>query len=223
VVISVAVAESLGESAGGKVFAAFLIAAFICVVEWSLVYAPRHWAFARRLLDPKSKLEGVWTQNVTRVVSTSDPTDDSNQFAVFWIEAREGEYAVLGHAFDGSGAETARWETTGPATFDRDGGTMRYEWRGESLSGPQPDADIDRTGVTSLIFDDNLHSGRGRVDHVGMSRTLLFTLERVTPAVLQRCGCASMSPDDLKSADQRNDFAAKYSVYSVKKPSAPAE
>ena len=207
---SVAVTAVLGQSPGGKIVAALVIAAFVCLVEWLLVFAPKRWTFARIALDRRSQLEGVWTQNVTKIASQSGVVDD-NSFAVFWIEYQSGDYRVRGHAFDSAGHEVARWDSLGSPTFDADGRSMRYEWQGELLDEPQPTADIERTGVTGIDIDADLTTGRGRVDHVGMNRTLLFTIERVTAEMLTQCGLAGLAPNGLTSSKHRNAFAREYS------------
>ena len=209
VLISVVIAAEFGDSGAGRVLAAFVIAVFVCLVELLLVFAPKHWSFARHLIDRRSKLEGIWVQEVSRVVSGDEASAaESNRFAVFWIEYQSGDYRVRGHAFDAAGIEVARWGSTDPPTFDSAGTVMSYVFEGEFLGESTGDV-IDRTGVTRLDFDDDLTTGTGRADHVGLSRILLFSIERVTSAFLEMHGSA-MAPNDVKSAGKRAAFGVAY-------------
>jgi hypothetical protein len=207
VVIAVGVSAALGETAPGKIWAAVLIAAVIALVEWLLIWAPRHSAVARRLLDPRSALVGVWLQEVRRVLEATPGPDgaSSNRFAVFWVDYGDGDYAVRGFAFDPTGVEHSRWWSEGAPEFAKDGRSMTYRWNGTTMKGGSHGEDMDRTGICRL----DLRAGTGRVQHVGMRVDIVFDFFQVTQHQLDDMGLR-LGPEDLKTIKDRERFAREY-------------
>jgi hypothetical protein len=207
VVIAVGVSASLGETAAGKIWAAVLIAAVIALVEWLLIWAPRHSAVARRLLDPRSALVGVWLQDVRRVLEAAPGPDGAslNRFAIFWVEYGDGEYDVSGFAFDPTGVEHSRWWSEGVPEFAKDGRSMTYRWNGTTMMGGTHGQDMDRTGICRL----DLRAGTGRIQHVGMRVDLIFDFFQVTQHLLDDMSLR-LGPADLKTFEGREVFAREY-------------
>lgn len=171
-----------------------------------MIWAPRHYAYARRLLDPRSAHIGVWLQIVRRVVSTAPSREDRNRFAVFWVDYRSDGYHVGGFAFDQNGNELARWRSEGSPDFGPDGQSMTYFWKGEVVGLEESSEDINRTGVTNI----SLANKSGRVDHVGLSRILLFDIAPVTSSLLSDLGLVHITPEQLKDPSIRDDFAKAF-------------
>ena len=204
VIISVIVSANLGDSAAGKIWTAVFIALFVAFVEWSVIWTPEHVAFARRLLDPRASLLGVWLQVVRR---TGIPLDEEpNRFAVFWVHHGVHGYEVKGFAFDRHGQQVARWWSEGSPDFAPDGKAMTYQWKGEIIGVSEAADDVDRTGVTRIRLEDHT----GRVDHVGLKRILFFDLDRISPDLLAQLGLDDVAPEDLKVASTRDRFAVAY-------------
>jgi hypothetical protein len=204
VVISIIVSANLGDSAAGKIWTAVFIALFVALVEWFVIWAPEHVAFARRLLDPRASLLGVWLQVVK---STGIPLgEEPNRFAVFWVHHGPHGYEVKGFAFDGHGQQVARWWSEGSPDFAPDGKAMTYQWKGEVIGVPEVANDVDRTGVTRI----RLENHTGRVDHVGLKRILFFDFDRISPDTLAQLGLEDVAPEGLKVASTRDRFAVAY-------------
>ena len=140
VVIAVTVASVFGDTAAGKVWAAALIAAVIGAIEWFQIWAPKHSAVVRRLLDPRFVHVGVWLQRVT--TTTRDGVrralvDEPNWFAIYWIDCDQGTYGISGFAYDIKGKEVARWRSKGSPEFTSDGQSMTYRFEGEIIGAEQ--------------------------------------------------------------------------------------
>ncbi len=67
VAIAVVVSTTVGDGAEARLLGAIVIAAIIATVETFLVWAPKHSATFRRLLDPRSNLIGCGSAGVTSV------------------------------------------------------------------------------------------------------------------------------------------------------------
>lgn len=205
VVIAVAVSASMGENASGKIVASALIAAVIVAIEGSLIWVPNHSAHARRLLDRRSVQVGVWVQNVTEAYDASGRKVDSknNSIAIYWIDFVGGEYKVSGFAYGTDGKRWAYWWSDGSPTFSEDGRRMTYQFKG-TIAGESDPGDLpERRGITAL----DLGRKRGRVEHVGVGRILLFDVVRVTREFLAQHGFSGLSPDDLKDPTTRDEVA----------------
>lgn len=210
VVVAVAVSSTLGDTASGRIWAAVLIAILIGLVESLLIWAPKHSALARRLLDPRSVHVGVWMQRVTKSVGGDgrSPADELNRFAVYYVKYNEGSYRVSGFAFDSSGTDFARWHSVGSPEFASDGHSMTYRFVGEIIGDATDSDDIERTGVTGL----DLESSTGRVDHVGERRIVLFDIERVSRRLLDRLGLNDLSWKQLDDPASRRRLASAYAA-----------
>lgn len=210
VVIAVGVAAQAGETASGKIWAAVLIAAVVGLVEWLLVWAPKHSALARRLLDPRAQMVGVYVQDVKMMFGTGRGARPDNRFAVFWVDARgDGEYGVTGFAYNSAGGRYADFRSEGMPEFSKDGLSMTYRWDGEFLNDSDDGQAPDSKGVAQV----DLHSCTGRVDNVGMDLALLFDLHRVDRAWLDTIGLGQLDPSSLKRADGRDEFARAYAAH----------
>ena len=202
VIIAVAVSATIGESATGKVWAAILIAAVIAAVEWLLIWTPKHSAVARKLLDPRAKMVGIWVQNVDRVFHGQE----DNRFSIFWLDHQDsGDYDINGFAYNPEGVEHARWWSDGIPEFGKDGRSMTYRWKGTVMENGGNDDSPDRTGVASMT-----DGGTGRVEHVGMNLDLEVSFERVTTKWLEGIGLGQYKPDDLKKKGIRDTVASAY-------------
>lgn len=207
VAIAVTVAAVWGDSPGGKILAAVLIAAVIGIVEWLLIWTPKHSAAARRVLDPRSVVAGVWMQDVVAVFPPRPVDEDRNRFAIFWVDYQLPDgYRVSGFAYDQKGLEYARWRSEGSPEFTKDGRSMTYRFSGTITEQSAQADDHERLGFANI----DLRAGTGRVDHVAMKVSLRFDVWRVTPRWLQEVGLGQFSPDGLKEATARTQFAAAY-------------
>ena len=166
VLVGVVVSTTTDDSPRSKIVAALVIAAVIAFVEWLLIWAPRHSALARRLLDPRSVMVGTWFQDVARVFHREgDPAGhDENRFAIFWVSYALPEgYRVTGFAYDPTGKEFARWNSIGVPEFTADGHSMSYRFSGTlthdaDASGADPER---RTRYSRQVFSRSPPVGRG--------------------------------------------------------------
>jgi hypothetical protein len=203
VVIAVVVSATLDNSSFGKVLAAILIAAVIAAVEWLLIWTPKHYAVARKLLDRRTNMIGFWLQNVDRIIRGQE----GNQFSIFWVDYQDSRgYFLNGFAYNPSGIEHARWWSVGSPEFTDDGRSMSYRWAGTVMENESNDDDPDRTGVASIKLDGET----GRVEHVGMNITLIVSLQRITPGWLNHYGLGQYQPSDLKTKKIRDGVALSY-------------
>jgi hypothetical protein len=175
------------------------------LIEYLLKIAPRKSRRARTLLDPRSIFEGVWIQDVKKVVTDGNQSE-SNRFAVYTVRFA-GDFIIEGRSYDETGKEFSRWQSEGPVNFSRDGRTMTYLWTGD-VTGTTVTAD--RKGFAQLVLSSSGNGGTGRVDHVSMHVTLLFDLQRVTPALIS--GSPVTKPADLVDPDARDKFARYYAA-----------
>jgi hypothetical protein len=210
VVIAVIVSAVWGDSTAGKIWAAVIIAAVIGLVEWMLIWAPKHWAVARRILDPRSVMTGVWIQDVVAVFphGARSINEEQNRFAVFWVDYQLPDgYMVRGFAYDQHGVEYARWRSEGSPEFTRDGRSMTYRFSGTvTMDKSTRDAEHDRIGFANV----DLRAGTGRVDHVAMTVSLRFDVWRVTTPWLKEVGLGQFRPSQLEEAAERKQFAAAF-------------
>jgi hypothetical protein len=214
VAVGVAVsASSLGDSGGGKVVAAVIIAALVALLEWLIIWAPKHSVRARRLLDPRSLMIGVWCQDVFREGGGGLP-DHTNRFAVYTVgyNASDG-YRIEGRAYGADGTEHARWWSEGTVNFSQSGREMTYVFKGE-VTDPKfgENSEHSRTGLTKISLPpDSADSGTGHVEHVADNVSLDFDMFRVTSAWLRDRGLDRYSPEQLRDLGIRNKFAVDLS------------
>jgi len=203
VVIAVAVSATLGNSSVGKVLAAILIATVIAVVEWLLVWTPKHFPGARKLLDRRASMIGVWLQKVDRVISGRE----GNRFSIFWIEYQDHHgYVLKGFAYNPRGIEHARWWSVGSPEFTDDARSMSYRWEGTDMEYDGSDDDLARAGFASIKLDEET----GMVEHVGMRMTLLVSYQRITSEWLNQHELSQYQPNDLKIKEKRDAIAIVY-------------
>lgn len=210
VVIAVAVSATVGDSSSGKVWAAVLIAGVIALVEWLLIWAPKHSVIARRLLDRRSDMIGVWLQEVDNVIHGKT----GNRFSIFWITSDSDIYKVNGFAYDSTGAEEAAWHSVGSPDFAPNFRSMTYRWEGTVLDRESKN-DPGRTGVAGFNLDDQT----SRVEHVGMRLNLAVRFKPLTTEWLKEKGFDHYQPDDLKSNPTLRDRVALAYARSAHSPS----
>jgi len=213
VVVAVAVTANLGDSGGGKVLSAVIIAAVIAALEWLMVWTPKHSARARHLLDPRSVMAGVWVQNVVRVRGKDGLVEGPNRFAIYSIDYTDSDgYSVSGRAYDERGAEYARYWSVGAAMFTRSGREMTYVFQGTITERRSlTEYDRDQTGLTKLSLASDDNSGTGRVEHVAEDRSIDFDFFRVTSEWLTERGLGQYKPSRLRDVGIRNQFAIEFS------------
>lgn len=214
VVVAVAVAAHWGDSNGGKVLSAVLIAIVIALVEAAMIWAPKHSARARRLLDPRSIMVGIWVQEVTWLWATDrDPVDLPNRFAVFVVDyAPPGGYSVSGRAYDKHGREHARWWSVESVMFGSNGREMTYVFDGMITDVRTGKGDPDRTGLTKLTLASDNNSGTGRVEHVALNSRLTFDMFRITSSWLKDKGLDRHvdDPNKLRNVAAQRNFALAF-------------
>jgi len=206
VVIAVVVSATVGDSSLGKVSAAFFIAAVIALVEWLLIWTPKHSALARKLLDRRANMIGVWLQKVSKVLS--GPAD--NRFSIFWVDSDSGNYKVSGIAYDSRGEEYASWHSVGNPDFSPDGRSMTYRWEGTIEESESKD-DPDRTGFAAF----NIDGQTSRVVHVGLRLSLVVKFQPVTKEWLREKGFDQHQPNELKTNQELRDRVARSYASSV--------
>jgi hypothetical protein len=119
-------------------------------VEWLLIWTPKHFAVARKLLDPRANAIGFWLQNVDRIIRGQE----GNRFSILWVEYRSpGGYNLNGFAYNTKGIEHARWWSVGSPEFTDDGRSMSYRWAGTVMENGNDNDDPDRTGFASISLD----------------------------------------------------------------------
>jgi len=202
VVIAVVVSAVVGDSPLGKVWAAVLIAFVIALAEWLINWAPKHSALARKLLDNRASMVGMWVQNVDRVLHGQEGI----RFSIFWVYYKKPEgYAVAGYAYNPEGKKYAAWWSVGSPEFGEDGRSMTYRWGGTVMEGGRADDDAERTGIASISIDKE-----GKVEHVGMNLSLCVNIQRVTVEWLSEIGLGQYQPDDLREQEIRDAAACAY-------------
>jgi hypothetical protein len=206
IIAGVATAAILGDGNQAKLAAVPIGALIALLIEYALKIAPRKSPWARSLLDRRSKFEGMWIQDVKKVI-TDGAVADSNRFAVYSVEFN-AEYKVEGRAYDQHGNEFARWNTVGPINFSADAQTMTYLWEGDVIGNAGGQGSSDRKGFAQLTLASTGDDGTGRVDHVSKRMTLLFDFRRVTPDLLVNSGVDA--PASLLKPDVRDKFARHY-------------
>jgi hypothetical protein len=199
VVIAVVVSATVGDSSFGKVWAAVLIASVIALVEWLLIWAPKHSTVARKLLDRRSNMIGVWLQTVDKVIHGKA----DNRFSIFWISSDSDIYKVDGFAYDSRGVEAASWHSVGSPDFAPDFRSMTYRWEG-TIEDHESKDDPGRIGVASF----NLDGHTSRVEHVGMRLNLVVRFQPVTTEWLKAKGFDHYQPNDLKTNQTLRDSVA---------------
>jgi hypothetical protein len=200
VVIAVVASATLGTSSLGKVWAAVLIAFVIGLVEWLLIWTPKHFAAARKLLDPRANMVGVWLQDVRRVFH-----GPASRFSIFWVDYLEsGDYGVVGFAYDSTGVESARWWSEGSPEFSRDGRSITFRWAGTIMGTEGDPHDPERTGITNM----DLNKGTGRVEHVGINLSMMVNIQPITQLLLDEIGMANCKPRDIKISSSARDRVA---------------
>jgi hypothetical protein len=199
VVIAVIVTATVGDSSFGKVWAAVLIAGVIALVEWLLIWAPKHSVVARKLLDRRSDMIGVWLQKVENVIHGKV----DNRFSIFWIYSDRDIYKVSGFAYDSGGAEGASWHSDGSPDFSDDYRSMTYRWVG-TMEDNKSKNDPDRIGFAGF----NLDGKPCRVVHVGMRLNLVVKFQPVTTEWLKGKGFDHYQPNDLKTNPELRDRVA---------------
>ena len=210
VTVGLVAASLWGETGRGKLLTAVVIAAVVALVEWLMIWAPRHWAAARRLLDRRSVMIGVWVQEVYRIGGTSSEPG-GNRLAVYTVDYDPADgYGVRGRAFDADGREVARYWSVGTAGFSHDGREMTYVFEGLATGHERrPEQPMERSGLVKLTLatDD---SGTGRVEHVAENRSLDFDVFRVTPQWLAQHDLDQFNPAALRDIGQQRAFARAY-------------
>lgn len=206
-VIAVIVSARLGDTTAGKIWAAVFIAAVIAIAELFLNWIPKHSVAARKLLDARSNMVGVWLQTVKQ-------GSEYNRFSIFWVEpAAESEYTVSGVAYDSNGHEYAYWSSlrerdSSAVVISPDGKSMIYIWEGTVIGDQGINDSTKRTGFANI----DLRAHGGQVQHVGMGLDLEVRFQRITQEWLNKEGFKRYSPDDLKAEneDARNEVARSY-------------
>jgi hypothetical protein len=212
VAVAIMVSTRLGESTVGKLVTVATTAGVVALSEWLMIWAPKHSAAARRLLDPRSILTGIWIQEVVHVYGTEGaPTMRPNRFAVFSIDYRTptDTYAVEGTAYDEHGNEHARWQSEDIVHFAKDGRSMTYLWGGTISNPTLGPFDPRRTGFARLMLSSD-DGGRGHVEHVALNVNLDFNMQRVTRAWLAERRLGRFKPNALHNPGVRDKFATDY-------------
>jgi hypothetical protein len=184
-VVAVAVSAHWGSSRAGQLIAATIIAFVVGLVEWLMIWTPKHLPIAQKLLDRRSVMLGVWIQKVRLVWGVDgQPVDTSNHMAVFTVRfSREGDYVIAGRAYTKNGQEYARWRSVGQPMFSRDGRSMTYVFDGAVIDRATPSNDRLRRGLTKLALTDE-NSGDGTVEHVAGNVHMEIDFFRVTSSLL---------------------------------------
>lgn len=205
IAVGIGTASWVGEGNLGKLVAIPIGAACAILIEFLLRVAPRRSPWAREILDPRSVFEGVWIQNVKRVVADGSIVE-ANRFAVFTVRYN-GDFSVEGRAYDEFGEEFSRWHSEGPASFSRDARTMVYLWKGDII-GNNAEPTGDRRGFAQLMLSPSGNGGIGLVDHLSLPVKLHFDMQRVTPDMLS--DTPIQEPTALVDPVARDAFARFY-------------
>jgi hypothetical protein len=212
VVVAVAVTAQLGDTSAGKLVSVAIIATTIGLVEWLLIWLPRHSELARRLLDRRSIMTGVWVQDVRDVQPLGVSDEEHNRFGIFSVEYRQpGGYSVNGTAYDSTGSERARWSSVETPTFAEDGRSMTYLFEGTIVGRAPLVANPERTGLHKLTLTSD-DAGTGKVERIASERVLLVNLHRVTTSWLAKRGLDLTEPDDLRDPGSRDEFARAFAA-----------
>jgi hypothetical protein len=213
VVVAILVSMRWGDSNLGKLVTVIITASVVAFAEWLLLWAPKHWEWARRRLDPRSIFTGVWIEEDVHVLGDGRNEQIPNRFGIFAIDYQEetDTYAVDGRAYNKVGKEHARfWSVEAkPIHFAKNGRSMTYLFDGTITNPNLKSSDPRRTGLTrmDLVTDD---AGTGRVDHVALNVTLEFNLRRVTKEWLAEHELSRFLPEKLREPDVRDDFAEAF-------------
>jgi hypothetical protein len=209
VVVAVLVSARWGETSTGKIVAAVIIAVSIGAIEGFMLWAPRHLAWARRLLDPRSIWTGIWIQDVKLASGARRETNPQhNAFAVFYVDYDVG-YSITGRAYDPRGKESARWRSKGDPMFTKNGRSMSYVWDGVTIDSTIDTDDPNRAGLATMNLDED-DAGSGWIEHVALNRRLDFDLRRVTRTWLEERGLGEFEPRRLVDPDKRLQFATAF-------------
>lgn len=209
VAIAVVVTASTGDSWQGKIVAALIIAGVIAFVEWYIVWAPAHIAWARRRLDVRAVMLGAWVQTEVQVKAWEDSSEQSNNFGVFIVNFQDGRYSVEGRAFDSHGKEYAKFWSSEETIFSEHGRQMSYIFNGELNDVAA--RSTDRSGIAWLKLSSD-DSGTGKVVHVAAEDELRFKFRRVTSNWLSEFGLSGYSPESLDDVYTQDQFAADFST-----------
>ena len=224
VAVAILVSQRFGDSGVGKMLTVLITATVVAFFEWLLIWAPKHFPSIRRFLDPRSIFAGVWIQDVVRVYGKDGPKQDfPNRGAVLSISYREpiDNYRVEGTAYDDSGNEHSRWESTEVIHFAKDGRSVTYEWSGTVTNLTVGREDPRRTGFCHMTLS-SADGGRGRVDHVAVDVLLEFNLTRVTQSWLHWNKLDRFRLEDLYNPNDRDQFAVALANSRAKAVSAAA-
>ncbi|RZU50344.1 hypothetical protein EV385_2113 [Krasilnikovia cinnamomea] len=212
VATGVTVSTLWGDSSGGKLLAASVIAVVVGLVEWLMIWTPKHSALARRLLDPRSVVVGVWLQDVKLAWGLQGrPQASPNRFAIFTVSYDSThDYLVEGRAYDERGQEYARWHSIESPMFSRNGRSMTYLFEGTVLDSDVSLTERHRVGLTRLALESSTDCGEGSVEHVAMNAHVEFDLFRITPTWLATRGLAAFSVEAIGHLATRSKFAEAY-------------
>lgn len=183
VVAAIVVSNAAGDNAG-KLVGAAVGAVLIFLIEWFVQWSPQHLGWARRLFDPRAVWEGVWLQVVETVtgsggVRKTDPNTCS-VVRITYVSAENG-YELVGRAFDSKGEFAAKYASEKWPTFTRDGLILSYEWSGTVDDPTQHLQGATRRGLASVrLTSAERDHGDGLVQHVGMNREMVVTMDRLT-------------------------------------------
>jgi len=227
VVAAIVVSNAAGDNVG-KLVGAAVGAVLIFLIEWFVQWSPRHLGWARRLFDPRAVWEGVWLQVVETVtgsggVRKADPNTCS-VVRIDYVRAENG-YELVGRAFDSKGDFAAKYASEKWPTFTRDGLILSYEWSGTVDDPTQPSQGVTRKGLASVrLTSAEKDHGDGLVQHVGMNREMVVTMDRLTDEYirdeLQIVGYTSTSLLDYNTRMKFGAMAAKQMA--ARKPAVAA-
>jgi hypothetical protein len=206
VTVAVLVSARWGETDTGKLIAAIIIAVAIAAIEWFMLWSPKHLAWARRALDPRSIWTGIWVQDVKMASGVRQGNRaENNAFAIFVTDYNDG-YWIAGRAYDPRGEESARWQSRGDPMFTKNGRGMSYVWEGVVIDPAVETNNPSRTGLATMtLAADN--AGSGWVEHVALNRRLDFDLQRVTRSWLDDGGLSGFEPQRLVDSETQHQFA----------------
>lgn len=212
VAVAIVVSTRLGDSDAGKLVTVSITAGIVALSEWGMDWGPKHFAWVRRKLDPRSIFAGVWVQEVVHMHGSEGPPPlKPNRFALFSIAYVQptDAYALEGTAYDDAGREHARWQSVDVMHFAKDGRSMTYLWEG-TITNPEigPD-DPRRTGFARVVLSSD-DAGRGRVEHVALRVNLEFNMRRVSKEWLAERRLGRFRPDDPRDPGRRDAFALEF-------------
>src|SRR5688572_16863668 len=87
VVVALLVSSRFGESATGNLLTIVITSGVVALFEFLMVWAPKHFAWVRQLLDPRAVFVGVWIQEKVKVFGSEGPRlEFPNRFSIFSVE-----------------------------------------------------------------------------------------------------------------------------------------